>query len=172
MRFGSCVWLILAFLAAPVLLFSQYSSSRLNELYRYVEQADSVAFKSQKTFYLEKFLKDDYNYRETWRFSQNAGKIVYFQVDYILDSIEFTEVYYLNRGNLVCSEEYEKVNYTLAEDKLKFGSILYFDSATPRHVVVLGRRSYNWRMSDPGDLALMRFEKRFSELKRHIPMLP
>ena len=155
----------------PLAASSQYHSGRLNELYRYVEQTDSLAFKSQKIFYLEKFLKDDHNYRETWRFTTNNDRVVFFQVDYILDSLEFTEVYYLNRGRLVCSEEYEKVNYSYMEDKLTFGSILYFDSAIPRHVVMLGRKTDGWNNDDPGFVALSRFEKRYSELRRHLPMV-
>lgn len=166
------VFVFFGLLIFPLSVFSQHHSGRLNELYRFVEQADSLSVRSQKTFFLEKFLKDDYNYKETWRYSVDGDRVVYFQVDYILDSTEFTEVYYINRGRLVCSEEYEKVNYTMFEDKLKFGSILYFESAVPRHVVMLGQRSYNWRMADPGDMALTRFHKRFAELKRHIPMLP
>lgn len=167
---GSFTGLLLLLL--PFLTRAQHAQGRLDHLYRIVEEADSVAIQSQKTFFLEKFLKDDYNYRETWRYAINRGKIVYFQVDYLLDSTEYTEVYYLDRGRLICSEEYEKIDYDFMEDKLKFGSILFFESTTPRHVVTLGRRSYNWRMTEPGDLALTRFQKRYSELKRHLPMLP
>jgi hypothetical protein len=153
--------------------YSQYLSARLDDLYRYVETTDSLAMRSQKLFYLEKFLKDDYNYKETWRYTTKAGKVVFFQVEYMLDSTEFTEVYYLDRGRLICSEEYETVNHSFRDDRLKFGSILYFESAIPKHIVMLGQRStYSWRMSDPGDMALSRFSKRFSELKRHMPMLP
>lgn len=172
MRLSSCVFSSLLLLFLSYTGFSQSRSSQLDKLYQYVEQADSLAIKSQKTFYLEKFLKDDHVYRETWRYSANEDKVVFFQVDYMLDSMEFTEVYYINRGRLVCSEEYEKINYSSMEDRLNFGSILYFESAVPRHVVMLGRQRYDWKMSDPGYAALTRFSKRYSELKRHIPMLP
>jgi hypothetical protein len=156
----------------PMLAVSQYPSGRLDELYRYVEVTDSLATRSQRTFYLEKYLKDDFNYKETWRYTTNGGKIVFFQVDYLLDSTEYTEVYYLNRGRLVCSEEYETENLPFMDDRLRFGSILYFESATPRHIVMLGRKKQSWRMTEPGDLALTRFAKRYTELRRHIPMLP
>ena len=158
--------------AIPFKGTSQLTSSRLKDLYTFVERTDSLADKSTRNFYLEKFLKDGYNYRETWRYLSNGNRIVYFQVDYMLDSTEFTEVYYINRGNLVCSEEYEKINYSLREDELKFGGIYYFESSVPRHVVTLGQRRYSNFASDPGSLALTRFSKRYSELKRHIPMLP
>ena len=90
----------------------------------------------------------------------------------MLDSTEFTEVYYLNRGHLVCSEEYEKVNYSLREDELKWGGIYYFESSVPKHVVTLGKRRFNRSYNNPGIDALTRFGARYSELKRHLPMLP
>ena len=162
--------ILVIMLAAPYVSFSQHG--RLNELYSYVEKADSLADKSTKNFYLEKYLKDGYNYREKWRYLSNGNRIIYFEIDYMLDSTEFTEVYYVNRGNLVCSEEYEKINYSMMEDELKWGGIYYFDGSTPQHVVTLGRKRNGDYGSNPGDLALMRFSKRYSELKRHLPMLP
>lgn len=157
-------------LAIPFFSFSQ--SARVGELYKYVEATDSLVDRSTKTFYLEKFLKDNYNYRETWRYFSKGPRISYFQVDYMLDSTEFTEVYYIDRGRLVCSEEYEKINYALREDELKYGGIYYFDSSIPRHVVTLGRKGYYREGLEPGMDVLTRFDKRFSELKRHLPMLP
>lgn len=171
MGFRFSAILSILFFCVPLFSFSQANRGRLSDLYHYVEETDSLIFISQKTFYLEKFLKDDYNYKETWRYLLNGGRIVYFQVDYILDSTEFTEVYYLKRGTLICSEEYEKVNYTYEEDALKWGGIYYFESSIPRHVVTLGRKDYAGNM-DPGILVLDRFGKRYSELKRHLPMLP
>jgi len=172
MRFCNGVLLISFLFLLPFISQAQYQAGRLSDLYRYVEQTDSLLHKSQQVFFLEKFLKDDHNYRETWRYTTNGGRIVYFQVDYILDSTEFTEVYYLQRNNVVCSEEYEKINYSDLEDKLAFGGIYYFQSNAPQHIVTLGSSSRQTRFADPGSLALTRFEKRFSELKRHLPMLP
>ena len=165
-----CIVLVAIAFTLPICVFSQRSYSGINDLYHYVERTDSLADRSTQNLYLEKFLKDGYNYRETWRYLSNGNRIVYFQVDYLLDSLEFTEVYYLNRGNLVCSEEYEKVNYSMREDELKWGGIYYFESSVPKHVVTLGRKKFEH--IDPGSAALTRFGKRYSELKRHLPMLP
>lgn len=163
--------IMIVLLSVPFLSMSQ--NGRVRELYKYVEATDSIADRSTKTFYLEKFLKDNYNYRETWRYLSSGPRISFFQVEYVLDSTEFTEVYYIDRGRLVCSEEYEKVNYALREDELKYGGIYYFDSSIPRHVVTLGRKGGYYRSDlEPGDDVLTRFDKRFSELKRHLPMLP
>lgn len=167
----SCRVILSLLFVAPLISFSQHYS-RLKDLYSYVEKTDSIADRSTKNFYLEKYLKDGYNYRETWRYLSDGNRVDYFEIDYMLDSTEFTEVYYLNRGTLVCSEEYEKVNYSIREDELKWGGIYYFESSVPQHVVTLGRRSYSRYGNDPGSAALTRFTKRYSELKRHLPMLP
>jgi hypothetical protein len=172
MRSGFSAVLSALLFLLPLFSFSQLHSGRLNDLYKYVEKTDSLADKTQKTFQLEKFLKDNYNYKETWRYTMDGSKVVFFQVDYMLDSTEFTEVYYLNKGHLICSEEYEKINYSYEEDELKFGGIYYFFSSTPRHVVTLGSKNLNNNFTSPQFLALDRFGKRFSELKQHMPMLP
>ena len=154
------------------LSFGQANYSRLAALYDYVDKADSISARSLRTFYLEKFLPDNYNYREAWRYSLTGGQVVYFQIDYILDSTEFTEVYYLNRNRLVCSEEYEKINHSFNEDQLRWGGVYYFQSTEPKHVVTLGRKDLARHGTNPEQTALYRFEKRLSELKRHMPMLP
>lgn len=155
----------------PAIAFSQRSNAYLDNLYRFVEHADSLSMRSFKTFYLEKF-SSDRDYRETWRYSSQNGRVYYFQIDYIIDSSEFTEVYYLDRGNLVCSEEYEKVNYSLFDDDLQFGGVYFYQSSVPRHIVMLGKRKSVGYRDDPSIAALSRFEKRYSELRRHLPMLP
>jgi hypothetical protein len=166
------VSILIVFLALPFFASSQSGRQRLLELYDFVDKTDSLSNKSQQTFYLEKFLKNDDNYREKWRYATNEGKIVFFEIDFIVDSTEFTEVYYVNRGNLICSEEYEKINYSYLEDELKKGGVYYFNGTIPQHVVMLGDE-YKARNAISPDLAvLQRFEKRYTELKRHIPMLP
>jgi len=165
---------ILLFLLAFSFVFSfgQAGRNGVAELYSYVDHADSLAFKDQRIFYLEKFLKDDYNYRETWRYSERAGRIFYFQIDYIVDSLEYMEAYYLDQGGLVCAEEYEKINYSFFEDELKFGSIFYFYRNVPRHVAILGRKTRpGSTFTSPEQEAQTRFRKRYAELRQHIPML-
>ena len=166
------VGLILLLITLSIAARSQSKHQRLLELYDYVEKTDSIAPKQFRTFYLEKFINNNDNYRETWRYATNKDRIVYFEIDFIIDSTEFTEVYYVRHNNLICSEEYEKINYSYLEDELKKGGVFYFNGIIPEHMVMLGR-AYQARNNISPDLAvLQRFEKRFSELKRHIPMLP
>ncbi len=170
MRWGIPV--ILYLLLLSFFVSGQPNYRQLAEHYAYVEQADSLSEKSFRTFYLEKFMDDDYAYRETWRYSQAGGRIIYFQVDYPLDSSEFTEVYYLKRDDLICSEEYEKTSYAAREDQLRWGGIYYFTNARIQHVATLGRPRRVYFVPDHATGILDRFRKRFAELKRHLPMLP
>lgn len=169
-RCGEILTLLLFFF--PLFCLGQGTSSRLTELYAYVKMTDSLLDRSERTFYLEKFLNDNYNYKETWHYLSNKGKIIYFEVNYLIDSTEYTEIYYLKRGNLVCSEEYEKINYSLFEDELRWGGIYYYDSAMPIHVVTLGRSNQYKGVVSPEVLSLNKFEKRYSELKQNLPTLP
>jgi hypothetical protein len=159
-------------LAMPFFSFTQLKYERLKQLYTFVDKADSLSRKSHKTFYLEKFLEDNYTYKEKWRYAEKDGRVVYFEIDFILDSVEYTEVYYVNRGSLVCSEEYEKINYSFTEDKLRSGGVYYFEGFSAQHVVRMGNPGGGFNTSYPELAVLHRFEKRFSELKQHIPMLP
>ncbi len=171
MRAGDGAILLFLFTILSVFAYGQTRSNTVAELYRYVEQADSLVVYGQRTFYLEKFLEDDYTYRETWRYAEREGRIFYFQVDYILDSLEHMEAYYMDRGGLVCAEEYEKMNYSFTEDELRFGSIFYFQQNLPRHIAILGRKSQPAGILSPELDVLTRFHKRYTELRRHIPML-
>jgi len=171
-----------ALIAIPFLLFSYFSvaQSGYNKLIgidRYVSEADSLSFRSQTSFRLTKFLKDDLSYLEHWHYSEERGRIVIFQISYIIDSIEFSEVYYVDRGKLVCSEEYEKINHSFFEDELRWGGIYYFNGSTPLKMVSLGKRTGGVRRQgmtgeDPAGEALDRFKKRYNELLKHVPMLP
>lgn len=173
MRAGGNAILLSLFVIGSSFSYSQTYTGALAELYRYVEQADSLALQDERTFYLKKFVEDDYDYTylETWRYAERSGRIFYFQVDYILDSLEYMESYYLDRGALVCAEAYEKVTYSFEEDKLKFGSIYYFQQDLPKHVAILGRKTQPASMLSPGQEVQIRFRKRYAELRRHIPML-
>src|SRR4249919_2161653 len=78
--------------------------SRIDEK---VKWADSLSLRSQKIFYLNKFLKDNRPVKETWYYTLVDGKIIIFEVKYVADSIEYSEIYYLDNGRLICMEEYE-----------------------------------------------------------------
>ncbi len=156
----------------PVLLLGQKPSSQLNDLYHFVEAADSLSNQSNSVFYLDKFYSDNTPYKETWRYTTNNGKVIYFEVEFIRDSVSYSEVYYVNRNNLVCSEEYETINDQDDDDKLSWGAIFYYNSTQTKHYVTVGKRSNGKYYHSPEIVARDRFRKRFGELKMHMPMLP
>ena len=155
----------------PVFSVAQQRYEELSGIDRFIERADSLFMRSQNTFVLNKYIDDTTVYKEKWHYLVNKGKILSFEVNFSIDSTEFTEVYYVDRNRLLCSEEYETVNFSYLEDELKWGGIYYYVSAIPVRVVTLGKKPLYDR-EPPASVALNRFEKRYSELQKHLPMLP
>lgn len=143
------------------------SRQTINSLVQYVEQADSLANKGQRTFNLVKIGRSNDGLKETWHYTTRNGKVIVFQVRYTIDSIEFTEVYYVNSDRLICSEEYETV-YLPEDDELKFGGICYFDNNDVIQNITLGRRSRPTPRLDEKHLTLDRFRNRYAELRENL----
>lgn len=146
---------------------AQSGSSTLNKLVEYVEHADSLSNKVQRTFNLVKIGRSNDGLKETWHYTVQNGKVIVFQVRYMIDSIEFTEVYYVNGDKLVCSEEYETI-YLPDDDELKFGGIYYFNNNNILQLITLGRRSGGPLRWDLKNLTLDRFKNRYAELRENL----
>ena len=151
-------------------VFSQTNYQVLSRIDNIVQQTDSLSNKSQRTFYLNKIDKKFNGVKETWHYTIREGKVIVFQVRYVVDSIEYSEIYYLNKGDLIYSEEYETVFYTnTGDDEIKWGGIYYFVSNNLKQRVTLGKtrsRSF-W---NPESETLSRFQRRFSELQENITL--
>ena len=156
---------------SPGSVFSQSNYQTLTRIDNIVEQTDSLSNKSQRTFYLNKIDKKFDGVKETWHYTMKEGKVLVFQVRYVLDSIEFTEIYYINKGNLIYSEEYETVYYTsTGDDEIKWGGIYYFVSNNLKQRVTLGKKKTKFHDWNPESETLNRFQRRFSELQQNIPL--
>jgi hypothetical protein len=136
-----------------------------------VQRADSLSLKSQKIFYLNKFLKDNRQVKETWYYTLQEEKIIIFEIKYVADSIEYSEIYYLDNGRLICMEEYEVPYLSVYADDVKSGAALFFDNENLRQFVVTGRNKNNGRW-DRSYESLRRFEQRYEELKKTIQYQP
>ena len=150
--------------------FSQSNYQALARIDNIVQQIDSLANKSQTTFYLNKIDKKFDGVKETWHYTMRDGKVIVFQIRYVVDSIEYTEIYYLNKGDLICSEEYETVYYrNTGDEEIKWGGIYYFVSNNLKQRVTLGHKKSRsfW---NPESETLSRFQRRFSELRENIPL--
>lgn len=151
-------------------IHSQSNYQVLSRIDNIVQQADSLSNKSQRTFYLNKINKKFDGVKETWHYTMRDGKVIVFQIRYVLDSTEFIEIYYVNKGDLIYSEEYETLYYTsTGDDEIKWGGIYYFVSNNLKQRVTLGNKKSRsfW---NPEAETLSRFQRRFSELRQHIPL--
>ena len=136
-----------------------------------VQRADSLSLRSQKVFYLNKFLKDNRPVKETWYYTLMEGKIIIFEVKYVADSTEYSEIYYLDNGRLICMEEYEVPYLSVYADQVKKGAAMFFDNQNLRQFVVTGGSRNDSRFNRTYE-SLNRFEKRFEELKKTIQYDP
>ena len=158
-------------LSLLVLTASAQRTDWRSRIDRMVQKADSLSLKSQKIFYLNKFLNKDKPVKETWYYTLQDGKILIFEVKYVADSIEYSEIYYLNNGRLICMEEYEVPYLSVYTDQVKKGAAMFFDNENLREYVVTGARQ-NTSKSDRGYESLKRFDQRFEELKKTIQYDP
>jgi hypothetical protein len=136
-----------------------------------VQRADSLSLKSQKVFYLNKYLKDNRPVKETWYYTLADDKVIIFEIKYVTDSIEYSEIYYLDNGRLICMEEYEVPYLSVYADQVKRGAALFFDNENLRQYVVTGSRRNDggWNRSYE---SLRQFEERYTELKKTIQYEP
>jgi hypothetical protein len=136
-----------------------------------VQRADSLSLKSQKIFYLNKYLGKDKPIKETWYYTMQNGKILIFEIKYVSDSTEFSEIYYLDNGSLICMEEYQVSYLSIYTDQVKHGAAMFFDNQDLRQFVVTGKDKGEIRWST-GYVLLKQFDKRFEELKKTIQYEP
>jgi hypothetical protein len=136
-----------------------------------VQVADSLSLRSQKIFYLNKFLNDERPVKETWYYTLQDGRLIIFEVKYVADSIEYSEIYYLDNGRLICMEQYEVPYLSVYTDQVKSGAAMFFDNESLRQYVVTGsqKNEVRWKAANE---SLRRFEERFDELKKTIQYAP
>jgi hypothetical protein len=136
-----------------------------------VQVADSLSLRSQKIFYLNKFLKHEQPIKETWYYTLHDGKVIIFEVKYVADSIEYSEIYYLDNGRLICMEQYEVPYLSVYTDQVRSGAAMFFDNESLRQFVVTGSSKEGVRWKSAGE-SLRRFEERFDELRKTIQYEP
>lgn len=142
-----------------------------------VEQTDSLSMKSQKTFYLPKVIRVDRTFRndltikETWNYTVNDGKVIIFQIRYVIDHREFTEVYYLHNDRLICMESYEAPYLSSYVDEVRRGEIFFLVNNNLKQYVKFGNNKKPAApLWDAQTACLSKFEERYSELRRNISL--
>ena len=167
-----------AILYCCALLFislTSYSQSRQDWKSRIdylVDEIDSLAMKTQNTFIVTKYLKNNDPYKETWHYTTRDNKIVYFEIRYVIGPDEFTEIYYVNRNRPICVEQYEAPYMAYYVDELKDGRMYFIEEDEVRLFVTLGRnpdKRGNYVFSDMN--CLQKFDNRFTELQKTMQYL-
>jgi hypothetical protein len=140
-----------------------------------VEQTDSLSMKSQKTFYLPKIVrvdrtfKNDQTIKETWNYTVSEGKVVIFQIRYVIDHREYTEIYYLNNERLICMENYETPYLATYVDEVRKGEIFFLvDNNVKQYIKFGNTRSEHSPYWNAEIACLSKFQERFTELRRNI----
>lgn len=153
--------------------FGQYRTDWRDDIDFLIQQADSLSLKSQKTFSLLKPYHPEKDIRETWFYTIREGRVVIFEVQYVVDSLEYSEIYYLHRGRLICMEQYEAPYLSVYADQLKWGEAYFFNNQQLKQYVVTGKRRSRpapalWTSQEE---SMAKFQQRFAELQRHMKYL-
>jgi hypothetical protein len=154
--------------------FNSYSQSRdwKSRIDFLVDEIDSLALKTQNTFIVTKYLKNNDPYKETWHYTMKDNRIVYFEVRYVIGPDEFTEIYYVYRNRPICMEQYEAPYMAYYVDELKDGKMYFIDNDAIRLFVTLGKKQ-NSRDDYPlsGNDCIAKFDNRFTELQKTMQYL-
>ena len=139
----------------------------ISEINKIIQETDSLSSRKQTTFHWLRDVRKNKTIRETWHYTISNGRVIIFQVHYWIDSTEYNKVYYLDRGRLIYSEEYETVYYPM-HDEIRWGRVCYFEDEELRQVAVLGHNAHHSWYFGEGIEAIMGFNERYSQLKRYI----
>ncbi len=132
-----------------------------------IEQTDSLSLKTQTTFYQVRYLKHDRCIKETWYYTLKAGKPVFFQLRYAIDTSEFTETYYVSKNRLVCMAEFEGPYASKTED-INHAEIYFFNDDVLRQYVVSGPQKINSTKLSRQNECLEKFSQRYAELRANL----
>ena len=141
-----------------------------NRVDHMVREADSLSMKSQKIFYLNKFIGEDKPVKETWYYTLNNGRVLIFEVKYVLEGIEHSEIYYLDKNDLICMEQYEVPYLSVYTDEVKKGGAYFFVGNDLKEFVLTGRQNPDDFKLSNGYGLYSRFEKRYKELKETLTL--
>jgi hypothetical protein len=141
-----------------------------------VDEIDSLSLKSQTTFYATKYITAEEPYKETWHFTMRDGKVIFIEIRYVIEHREFTETYYLDKNRMICMEVYEMPFLAYYVDQIKRGQMAFFVNNSLKLNVVFGNdRSHSpystYTFADSESECLQKFQDRFSELQKTLPII-
>lgn len=135
-----------------------------------VHRADSIFFQTNIMFYAERILGKDSVVKETWHYTTENDKVIVFQVRYMQRNKEITEVYYVDRNELICMEKIQAPNAAEYMDEVHSGE-LHFLRNRDLYVSVSYGQAPVQRNRNTGIECLNNFENRWAELMRNIQIV-
>lgn len=142
--------------------------TRIDEI---VEKADSLSLQSQIMFYAERILKNKEVVKETWHYTMENDRVIIFQVRYLLNGVETTEVYYVDRNELICMERIEAPNAAVYIDEIRRGELYFLENRALRQYVSYGKKPSSQTYGNAQYDCLTTFENRFAELRRNMEIV-
>jgi len=136
-----------------------------------VEKADSLSMQSQIMFYSERILRNKDVIKETWHYTMENDRVIIFQVRYLLQDSEITEVYYVDRNELICMERIEAPNAATYMDEIRSGELYFLENRALRQYVSYGKKPSSQTYGSAQYDCLNTFENRFTELRRNIDIV-
>lgn len=165
---------MLALIAVNQSGISQYRYDWRSDLDRIIERCDSLSLKSQQTFVVKNVIrvdrtfKNDIDVKETWHYTVHKGKVIIFDIRYLVDSTEYIENYYLDNNKLICMENYATEFYNPTDANFLTGEVLFIVNDEVKLHVSAGQKKNSltaWRLERR---PMEKFLERFSELKRNL----
>ena len=169
-RLATIAMIVIASLAAGINANAQYRDwkSRIDEM---VEKADSMSLHSHVMFYAERILRNNEVIKETWHYTMDKDRVIVFQVRYMQGNSEVTEVYYVDRNELICMEKIQAPNAAVYMDEVQSGELYFLENRALRQYVSYGRKPAQYGYSSAGYNCLSNFENRWAELRRNIQIV-
>lgn len=170
---GFCLRILFSLAGMLVAAHFGYSQSLdwRSRIQTLMDKADSLSMLSQVTFHLDNIVKPGKLVKEAWHYTTDRERVVVFEVHYFERDTEFTEVYYLNRGDLVCMEQYQ-IHYPLDnDDKIVWGEVCFFDGNQVRQHVTIGENQSVAKYSRDDYSKLMQFRQRYRTLQQNMALM-
>lgn len=126
-----------------------------------VSKIDSVARLKHRVFNLKKQYRGN-TYTEKWSYLRDAKYLLYFQVNYTLDSNDYEEEYYLTNGGLIYATEKEVMRFPSMDpvDSIGWSGVFYFSAHKLLYQRTLGHGKSEMDNWDPEKEIRVRYSKR------------
>ena len=124
-----------------------------------VSKTDSILSVKYRVFNLKKQYK---TYTEKWTYLRDSKYLLFFRINYTIDSTDYEEEYYLYKGELILANEKEVSRFPSMNpvDSIGWSGVFYFSGHKLLYQSTLGHGKSERGDWDPKNEARLRFSKR------------